>query len=50
MAVVYDQEVQLENLFKLLSDGFRKLDKMPEGSKQQALLKQLTQHMQEAKM
>lgn len=50
MAEVYDQEVQLENLFKVLSDGFKRLDGMPEGNKKQALLKEMTQHMQEAKM
>ncbi|KFM28365.1 putative plant SNARE 12 [Auxenochlorella protothecoides] len=50
MAEVYDQEVQLENLFKTLSDGFKKLDKLPEGSKRQSLLKELTAHMQEAKI
>lgn len=44
----YEQEVQLEHIFQSLSDGFKKLDKLAEG-KQQALLKELTSQMQEAK-
>lgn len=46
--VVYDHEVQLENIFQRLSDGFKRLDKLPE-AKQQGLLKELTAQMQEAK-
>lgn len=45
----YDQEVQLENIFLNLSAGFRKLDKLTDGGKQQGLLKELTVQMQEAK-
>lgn len=45
----YDQEVQLENIFVNLSAGFRKLDKITDGGKQQTLLKELTAQMQEAK-
>lgn len=45
----YDQEVQLETIFLGLSQGFRKLDKLTDGGKQQALLKDLTAQMQEAK-
>lgn len=45
----YEQEVQLENIFLSLSQGFRKLDKITDGGKQQALLKDLTAQMQEAK-
>jgi hypothetical protein len=45
---VYEQEVRLNNIFDGLSDGFKKLDKLPD-LKQQALLKDLTAQMQEAK-
>ena len=48
MADAYEQELQLEGIFMSLSDGFRKLDALPE-AKQQALLKELTGLMQEAK-
>ena len=48
MAQAYDQELQLEEIFKSLSDGFRKLDKLPD-TKAGALLKDLTAQMQEAK-
>ncbi|EFN51513.1 hypothetical protein CHLNCDRAFT_55096 [Chlorella variabilis] len=44
----YDQELQLERLFHGLSQGFQRLDKLPE-SKQHTLLKELTADMQEAK-
>lgn len=44
----YEQEVQLETIFQSLSDGFKRLDKLPEGM-QQALMKDLTAQMQEAK-
>lgn len=44
----YEQELQLETIFQLLSDGFKRLDKLPEG-KQQSLMKDLTAQMQEAK-
>ncbi len=44
----YDQELQLERLFHGLSQGFQKLENLPEG-KHQALLKELTADMQEAK-
>lgn len=44
----YDQELQLERIFHGLSQGFQKLDKLSE-AKQQALLKDLTSQMQEAK-
>lgn len=41
--------MQLETIFLQLSQGFRKLDKLSDGGKQQALLKELTAQMQEAK-
>lgn len=44
----YDQEIQLERIFHGLSQGFQKMDKLPE-AKQQALLRDLTAQMQEAK-
>ena len=44
----YDQEIQLERIFHGLSQGFQKLDKLPE-AKQQVLLRDLTAQMQEAK-
>ena len=44
----YEQEVRLNNLFDELSDGFKKLDKLND-TKQQALLKDMTAMMQEAK-
>ena len=44
----YPEELKLERLFHGLSQGFQKLDKLPEG-KQHALLKELTADMQEAK-
>jgi hypothetical protein len=44
----YEQEIRLNNMFDELSDGFKKLDKLPE-TKQQALLKDMTAQMQEAK-
>lgn len=47
-AAAYDQELQLERIFHGLSQGFQKLDKLPE-AKQAALLKDLTADMQEAK-
>lgn len=45
---VYEQEVRLNNIFDVLSDGFKRLDKLSE-AKQQALLKDMTAQMQEAK-
>ena len=45
---VYEQEVRLNNIFDDLSEGFKKLDKLSD-TKQQALLKEMTAHMQEAK-
>jgi|LakMenEpi03Aug12_release.lakeMendotaPanAssembly.Ray.scaffolds.fasta_scaffold3178144_1 hypothetical protein len=44
----YEQEIRLNNMFDELSDGFKKLDKLPD-AKQQALLKDMTAQMQEAK-
>jgi hypothetical protein len=44
----YPQELQLEKIFHGLSQGFQRLDKLS-GAKQQALLKELTADMQEAK-
>jgi hypothetical protein len=44
----YEQEIRLNNMFDELSDGFKKLDKLPD-TKQQALLKDMTAQMQEAK-
>lgn len=44
----YEQELQLETIFQSLSDAFKRMDKLPEG-KQQALMKDLTAQMQEAK-
>ncbi|KDD76025.1 hypothetical protein H632_c391p2 [Helicosporidium sp. ATCC 50920] len=49
MSELYDQEILLENTFKSLSEGFRKLDRVTDANKRQALLKQLTSQMQEAK-
>ncbi len=45
---VYEQEVRLNNIFDELSEGFKKLDKLND-TKQQALLKEMTAQMQEAK-
>ena len=45
---VYEQEVRLNNIFDSLSDGFKRLDKLPD-TKQQALLKDMTALMLEAK-
>ena len=45
---VYEQEVRLNNIFDSLSDGFKRLDKLSD-TKQQALLKDMTALMQEAK-
>lgn len=44
----YEQEIRLNNMFDELSDGFKKLDKLPD-TKQQTLLKDMTAQMQEAK-
>ena len=44
----YEQEVRLNNMFDELSEGFKKLDKLSD-AKQQALLKDMTAQMQEAK-
>jgi len=44
----YEQEIRLNNMFDELSDGFKRVDNLPD-SKQQALLKDMTAQMQEAK-
>jgi hypothetical protein len=44
----YEQEIRLNNIFDELSDGFKKLDNLPD-TKQQAFLKDMTAQMQEAK-
>ena len=45
---VYEQEIRFNNIFDELSEGFKKLDKLSD-TKQQALLKEMTAQMQEAK-
>ena len=47
--VVYEQEIQLETIFTALAEGFKKLDKLADATKQTALLRELTAQMQEAK-
>ena len=44
----YDQETKLETIFLALGQGFTKLNGLSD-AKQQALLKELTSQMQEAK-
>lgn len=44
----YPQEVRLNAIFDELSQGFKKLDKLPE-TKQQKILRDMTVQMQEAK-
>ncbi len=44
----YEQEIRLNNMFDELSEGFKKLDKLSD-AKQQALLRDMTAQMQEAK-
>jgi hypothetical protein len=46
---VYEQELKLEDIFQRLSNGFKLLDRLPDEGRKQALLKDLTSHMQEAK-
>lgn len=45
----YDQEKQLESLFEDIKAGFKKYDGLANGDKQTALLKELTNKMQECK-
>lgn len=44
----YEQETKLETIFLALGQGFTKLNGLPD-AKQQTLLKDLTNQMQEAK-
>ncbi|KAK9834785.1 hypothetical protein WJX74_010475 [Apatococcus lobatus] len=45
----YDQEKQLESIFEEIKAGFKKYDGLGNGDKQTALLKELTNKMQECK-
>lgn len=45
----YDQEKQLEGIFEEIKAGFKKYDGLANGDKQTALLKELTNKMQECK-
>ena len=45
----YDQEAKLSTIFAELKDGFKKADGILDISKQQALLRDLTEKMQDAK-
>ena len=45
----YDQEAKLSAIFSELRDGFKKADGISDTSRQQALLRDLTDKMQDAK-
>ena len=44
----FAQEVQLNNIFDSLSEGFKRIERLND-AKQQQLLKEMTAQMQEAK-
>ena len=46
----YDQEKKVLKIFSELRDGFQKVDATSDINKQQALLRDLTTQMQEAKL
>ena len=45
----YDQEIKLVAIWAELKDGFTKVDGISDSGQQQALLRELTDRMQEAK-